>query len=134
MADFGADVELEEFRNEARDWLTQNFPPALKGKAALANAEVSYNDRDLKLWRKRIGEKGWATPTWPTEYGAGGLSPAQARVLAQEMAKIGAFNPMHFGMGVNMIGPTILDSGKPQLNPKHLPPIIRRVVQRSGIL
>ncbi len=129
MADFGADAELEAFRAEARDWLAANFPPALKGKAMLASAEISQTDPDLKLWRQRIGEKGWATPTWPTEYGGGGLSPAQARALAQEMAKIGAFNPMHFGMGVTMIGPTILDYGTPEQKAKHLPPIVRGEVQ-----
>src|SRR5436190_19635167 len=87
MADFGADVELEDFRAQARDWIATNFPPSLKGKAALASAEITHDDADLKLWRKRIGEKGWATPTWPAEYGAGGLSPAQARVLGQGRAK-----------------------------------------------
>ena len=129
MADFGTDVELEEFRAEARKWLAANFPPALKGKAMLASAEISQTDPDLTLWRKRIGEKGWATPTWPAEYGGGGLSPAQARVLSQEMAKIGAFNPMHFGMGVTMIGPTILDYGTPEQKAKHIPPIVRGEVQ-----
>jgi alkylation response protein AidB-like acyl-CoA dehydrogenase len=129
MADFGTDVELEEFRGEARDWLAANFPPALKGKAMLASAEITQTDPDLKLWRKRIGEKGWATPTWPAAYGGGGLSPAHARVLGQEMAKIGAFNPMHFGMGVTMIGPTILDYGTEDQKKKHLPPIVRGEVQ-----
>ena len=65
MADFGTDVELEEFRAEARDWLVANFPASLKGKAALASAEVTQTDPALKLWRQRIGAKGWATPTWP---------------------------------------------------------------------
>jgi alkylation response protein AidB-like acyl-CoA dehydrogenase len=129
MADFGTDVELEEFRKEARDWLAANFPPALKGKGVLASAEITQTDPDLKLWRKRIGEKGWATPTWPAQYGGGGLSPAHARVLAQEMAKIGAFNPMHFGMGVTMIGPTILDYGTEAQKQKHIPPIARGEVQ-----
>ena len=31
MADFGADVELETFRGEARAWLEANFPASLKG-------------------------------------------------------------------------------------------------------
>ena len=89
MADFGADLELEDFRAEARTWLEANFPPALKGKAALAAAEIATPNPDLAKWRKAIGAKGWATPTWPTEYGGGGLSPQQARALAQEMGKIG---------------------------------------------
>jgi len=31
MADFGGDLELEEFRGEARAWLEANFPPSLLG-------------------------------------------------------------------------------------------------------
>ncbi len=130
MADFGADVELETFREEARAWLDANFPAALKGKAAqMAGQEGPVSDPDLATWRKAIGEKGWATPTWPKEYGGGGLSPQQARVLAQEMAKAGAFNPLMFGMGITMIGPTILDYGTEEQKQKHIPPIVRGEVR-----
>ncbi|HEX2560775.1 acyl-CoA dehydrogenase family protein, partial [Phenylobacterium sp.] len=131
MADFGADVELEEFRAEARAWLAENFPPSLKGKAGQAalSDEGGEIDSDLALWKKRIGEKGWATPTWPKEYGAGGLSPAQARVLQQEMARAGAFNPLTFGMGITMIGPTILDYGTEAQKRQHIPPIVRGEVR-----
>jgi alkylation response protein AidB-like acyl-CoA dehydrogenase len=129
MADFGGEVELEQFRDEARAWLQANFPAALAGKAFLASVEVTTTHSDLKAWRKAIGAKGWATPTWPAEYGGGGLTPQQARVLTQEMAKIGAFNPLMFGMGVTMIGPTILDYGTEAQKAKHIPPIVRGEVQ-----
>jgi alkylation response protein AidB-like acyl-CoA dehydrogenase len=129
MADFGADIDLEAFRKEARAWLEANFPPSLKGKAALASAEVRSNEPDLVKWRKAMGEKGWGTPTWPKEYGGGGLSPQEARVLGQEMSRIGAFNPLMFGMGVTMIGPTIMDYGTDEQKKKHLPPIVRGEVQ-----
>ncbi|WP_421930769.1 acyl-CoA dehydrogenase family protein [Phenylobacterium sp.] len=129
MADFGSDLEVEEFRGEARAWLEANFPASLKGKAFLAATEVTTTHAELKAWRKAIGLKGWATPTWPTEYGGGGLSPQQARVLSQEMGKIGAFNPLMFGMGVTMIGPTILDYGTEAQKKQHIPPIVRGEVQ-----
>ena len=45
------------------------------------------------------------------------------------MGKIGAFNPMMFGMGVTMIGPTILDYGTPEQKKQHIPPIVRGDVQ-----
>ena len=93
MADFGADLELEDFRKDAATWLQANFPASLAGKGQLAMSERSSQSADLAAWRKAIGGKGWATPTWPTQYGGGGLTPKQARVLAAEMAKIGAFNP-----------------------------------------
>ncbi len=129
MADFGGDTDLEAFRAEARGWLEANFPASLKGKASLGTAEVRVKDPDLETWRNAMGEKGWGTPTWPKEYGGGGLSPQQARVLLQEMTKLGAFNPLMFGMGVTMVGPTIMDYGTEEQKKKHLPPIIRGEVQ-----
>ncbi|RAK62852.1 acyl-CoA dehydrogenase family protein [Phenylobacterium kunshanense] len=129
MADFGADIDLEAFRKEAREWLEANFPPSLKGKGSLASAEVRSNEPDLVKWRKAMGEKGWGTPTWPKEYGGGGLTPQQAKVLGQEMSKVGAFNPLMFGMGVTMIGPTILDYGTEEQKKQHIPPIVRGEVQ-----
>src|SRR5262245_15743286 len=79
-----SDTDLEAFRAEARTWLEANFPPALKGQAALAAGEGPRStDPALSKWRKAIGEKGWATPTWPKQYGGGGLSVAEARVLNQ---------------------------------------------------
>jgi len=130
MADFGADVELETFRGQARAWLDANFPKSLSGKGGMMAAEGAQSgDTDLKAWKSAIGEKGWATPTWPTEYGGGGLTPQQARVLGQEMAKVGAFNPLTFGMGITMIGPTIMDYGTAAQKAKHLPLIIKGEVQ-----
>ena len=129
MADFGGDLELEDFRKEAFAWLDGNFPKSLAGKGHLAMAERSSPGADLTAWKQAIGAKGWATPTWPTQYGGGGLSSQKARVLAQEMAKAGAFNPLMFGMGVTMIGPTILDYGTEAQKAKHIPPIVRGEVQ-----
>jgi len=129
MADFGGDTDLEAFRQEARAWLEANFPASLKGKGSLATSEVRSDEPDLAAWRKAMGAKGWGTPTWPKEYGGGGLSPQQARVLLQEMTRIGAFNPLMFGMGVTMIGPTIMDYGTEEQKKKHLPPIVRGEVQ-----
>ncbi|MBS0334820.1 MAG: acyl-CoA dehydrogenase family protein [Proteobacteria bacterium] len=129
MADFGADVELEEFRNEARAWLAANFPPSLAGKGAAAMTDALADSPDLQAWKRAIGEKGWATPTWPIQYGGGGLSQSKARVLGQEMARIGAFNPLMFGMGITMIGPTILDYGTDAQKQQHIPPIVKGEVR-----
>ncbi len=131
MADSSGDIELDGFRAEARAWLDANFPPSLKGKAgaAMALMEGGAFEGDFKVWRERMGAKGWGTPTWPKKYGGGGLTAAEARVLAQEMARAGAFNPMVQGMGVTMIGPTILDYGTEEQKAKHIPPIVRGEVR-----
>lgn len=130
MADFGGDIELEDFRAEARAWLDANFPASLKGQGMmLAFADDAGPNADLDAWKAAIGAKGWATPTWPTEYGGGGLSAQQARALHQEMGKAGAFNPLTFGMGITMIGPTILDYGTEEQKQTHIPPIVRGEVR-----
>ena len=129
MADFGDDLELETFRAEARAWLDAHFPTSLRGRAGLAMVEGVVEDAELEAWKRAIGAKGWATPTWPAEYGGGGLTARQARVLGQEMARAGAFNPLMFGMGVTMIGPTILDYGTEAQKRRHIPPIVRGEVR-----
>ena len=128
MADFGADSDLEAFRAEARAWLAGNFPPALKGQSGGALDGVEESP-DLAAWRRAVGAKGWATPMWPAEYGGGGLDRRQAAVLQQEMDRAGAFNPLLFGMGITMIGPTILDYGTEEQKRRHIPPIVRGEVR-----
>jgi alkylation response protein AidB-like acyl-CoA dehydrogenase len=124
-----SDTDLEKFRAEARVWLKENFPPSLKDHPMLAMLEVRTTHADLNKWRKAIGQKGWSAPRWPTQYGGGGLSTAEARVLSEEMRKAGAFNPMGFGMGITMIGPTILDYGTEDQKKKHIAPIVKGEVQ-----
>ncbi len=128
--DVGAELDLEAFRAEAREWLEANFPSALKQQRQAGElSDGEEPSAELMLWRKRIGEKGWATPTWPKKYGGGGLSVKAARVLQQEMAKVGAFNPLMFGMGITMIGPTMLDYATEEQLERHLPGIIRGEVR-----
>jgi alkylation response protein AidB-like acyl-CoA dehydrogenase len=124
MADFGGDAEA--FRLEARTWLEENFPKALKDNAAAQTASMmgGAETADVKLWRERMGGKGWGTPTWPKQYGGGGLSRPEARVLAEEMNRIGARNPIG-GMGVSMFGPTLIEYGTEAQKAKHIPPIVR---------
>ncbi|MCB1683063.1 MAG: acyl-CoA dehydrogenase family protein, partial [Pseudomonadales bacterium] len=65
---------------------------------------------------------------WPTEYGGAGLKAAEARILQEEMAKIGARPPL-MGMGLSMIGPTLLEFGTEDQKARHLPRIVRGEVQ-----
>ncbi len=118
------DSDLEAFRAQARQWLEANFPASLKGQGALMLREGGPGSSgDIAKWKKAMGEKGWGTPSWPSQYGGGGLSKAQARVLQDEMARIGAFNPIG-GMGVMMFGPTLLEYGSEEQKTKYVPGIV----------
>ena len=79
---------------------------------------------DQKLWAERMGEQGWTAPEWPVEYGGGGLSREQARVLREEMRRIGARNPLH-SFGISMLGPALLKYGNEEQKREHLPKIVR---------
>ena len=119
------DTDLEAFRADARSWLEKNFPPSLKGRAGMMMGEDGPDaSADFGRWKKAMGEKGWGTPTWPKQYGAGGLTTAQARVLQQEMNRIGAWNPIG-GMGVMMFGPTLLEYGNEEQKSRHVPGIVK---------
>ena len=123
MADFGGDVET--FRVEAREWLEANFPKSLAHNIAaqMAKLQVQPESPDALSWRRALGAKGWGTPTWPKSVGGGGLTRDEARVLAEEMARIGARNPIG-GMGVSMFGPTLLEYGSDALKKEHFPGIV----------
>jgi alkylation response protein AidB-like acyl-CoA dehydrogenase len=123
MADFGGS-DLDAFRAEAREWLEANFPKSLANQQMQMIPGAEGLSADGKLWKQRMADKGWGAPTWPTEYGGGGLSGAQARVLQQEMNRLGADNPVA-GMGTSMFGPTLLEYGTEAQKRQHIPPIVR---------
>ena len=105
-------MSLQEFRLEARDWLAQNCPPGARGPGQIAtgSSKIKLEDPDVGLWLERMAERGWTVPTWPAEYGGGGLSAAEAGVLYEEMAAIDARPPL-VNMGTRMLGPTLLEYG-----------------------
>jgi alkylation response protein AidB-like acyl-CoA dehydrogenase len=78
---------------------------------------------DLDGWRNELAGRGYGAPTWPREYGGAGLTGAEAAVLAEELASVGAFNPIPAlaGMGVTMVGPTVLEYGTDDQKARHLP-------------
>ena len=123
MADFGGDTEA--FRAEARAWLDANFPKALAADpmGQLAKLQARPESPEATAWRKALGAKGWGAPTWPKEVGGGGLSRAEAKVLAEEMAAIGARNPIG-GMGIAFFGPTLMEYGSDALKAQHFPGIV----------
>jgi len=129
MSEVAAANELEEFRAEVSAWLADNCPEGARGPGQIATGSTKIElEPDVRLWLERCAERGYTAPTWPTEYGGGGLTPAQARVLYEEMAAIRARSPL-MGMGLSMIGPTLLEFGTPEQMQRHLPPIVRGEVQ-----
>ena len=122
-------MSLESFRAETRDWLESNCPKSMRNRAVhFEDAIEIYSTDDAGLWLERAAARGWVAPTWETQYGGGGLDRAHARVLAEEMAAIKALPPAT-GMGLVMIGPTLLEFGTEDQKARHLPKIARGEVR-----
>ncbi len=120
---------LQEFREATRTWLAANCPESMR--TAMVQEEIVWGGRnaafanpDSKLWLQRMAEKGWTCPTWPSEYGGGGLDKAQAIVLGEELARINA-RPALTSFGISMLGPVLLEYGSHEQKLEHIPKIVR---------
>ncbi len=121
---------LDAFRAEARAWLSENCPPSLLGvgddllNGTWGGRKWQPVHPDRRVWLERAAAKGWTAPTWPTEYGGGGLSPAEAKALTEEIRAQRIPQPV-IGFGLTMIGPTLLQYGTEEQKHEHLPKICR---------
>jgi len=123
-------AEIDTFRRQTRGWLETNCPPEMR-QPLKSDDDVCWGGRKWKfasegqrLWLERMGERGWTVPTWPREYGGGGLSNAEAKVLAQEMAALRCRPPL-VSFGIWMLGPALLKFGSHEQKLEHLPKIAR---------
>jgi len=122
--------ELDDFRASTREWLEANCPPEVRGpvmsedQAIWGGRKAVFATPGHARWLKVMGERGWTAPEWPVEYGGGGLSREQAKVLAQELARIGA-QPALNSFGVWMLGPALLKFGTEEQKKRFLPEIVR---------
>ena len=123
-------TELDTFRAETRAWLEANCPAECRGPVdneedrVWGGRNAVYPTPAHKVWLDRMGAKGWTAPEWPVEYGGGGLSREQAKVLHSEMRRIDAQPPLA-SFGVWMLGPALLAFGTEAQKKHFLPEIVR---------
>ena len=118
---------MNEFRRETRAWLEENCPQSIRsrmvpGEEVNGGSKRRSTNPDAYVWLERMAAKGWTVPTWPKEYGGAGLENEEFFILLEELQRIKARPPLG-GMGVSMIGPTLLEYGTEQQKLKHLPKI-----------
>lgn len=120
---------LDDFRQSTRAWLEENCPESMRTpitpeEVVWGGRNATYVNPDSKVWLDRMAEKGWTTPTWPKEYGGGGLTKEENLILGEEMARINARSPLE-SFGISMLGPVLLESGTEEQKREHIPKIIR---------
>ncbi|HEX8644728.1 MAG TPA: acyl-CoA dehydrogenase family protein [Allosphingosinicella sp.] len=123
-------ADLDTFRLETRAWLEANCPAEMRepmrdeSDACWGGRDFRFKNEAQKLWMERMAERGWTVPDWPSDYGGGGLSAAETKILKQEMARIGARNPL-MSFGISMLGPALLKYGNEEQKRRFLPEIAR---------
>jgi len=126
--------DLEGFRLEVRAWLEAHCPPEMR-RPVTSEEDTYWGGRNARftsepqrIWFERMRDKGWTVPHWPQAYGGGGLDGEQAKILRQEMAAIGARQPLT-SFGISMLGPALLKYGTEAQKQEHLPKIARGLIR-----
>lgn len=121
--------QLKDFQESTRAWLEENCPPSMR--SAMVQDEVVWGGRkpefvnpESKVWLERMAEKGWTCPTWPAEFGGGGLNKEESIILSKELARINA-RPALTSFGISMLGPVLLEYGSHAQIAEHIPKIVR---------
>ena len=119
-------TDLQTFREETRDWLEANCPPEMRkpGDVCWGGRNPQFSHPDQEIWLERMGDKGWTCPTWPAEYGGGGLSKDENKILQEEMSAMSARSPLG-SFGIWMLGPALLEFATEEQKKEHLPGIVK---------
>ena len=123
-------TDLDRFRSEARAWLEANCPPEMR-QPVKSEADICWGGKRFRfqseaqrLWLQRMAERGWTVPSWPREYGGGGLDPRDAAILRDEMTALRCRAPLQ-SFGIWMLGPALLKHGSEEQKREYLPQIAR---------
>jgi acyl-CoA dehydrogenase len=122
--------DLDTFKSETRAWLEANCPPEMRRPSGTED-DICWGGRHWtfqsdaqRVWMERMAERGWTVPDWPKDYGGGGLTREETKVLRSEMRRLGARSPLD-SFGIWMLGPALLKYGNERQKKEHLTRIAR---------
>jgi alkylation response protein AidB-like acyl-CoA dehydrogenase len=119
--DFRLTPEEEKFRQEVHQFIETECPPSLRG----GGGNFFSNAGDYLSWRKKLAGKGWIAPAWPKEYGGAAMTVMEQFVYNMETARMRAPAPIYIGgLGVAVLGPTILVYGNEEQKQEYIPGIL----------
>lgn len=100
------------FRKRLRAWLAENAPH-------IASGDVEA----LKAWQKKLYDAGWLGLNWPKAYGGQGASFREQVVYNEEVIRAQTPAPIN-GIGLMIVGPTLIAVGSEQQKERYLAPIL----------
>ncbi|MBE7635458.1 acyl-CoA dehydrogenase [Sneathiella sp. P13V-1] len=112
--------EDEAFRQEVRDFISENLSEELRANTAI-QASIRTDPDTAGRWARILGQKGWLAYNWPKSMGGPGWNVLQRYIFESECATAGA--PAINSMGYRMIGPLIDKFGTQEQKDFYLPRI-----------
>src|SRR5215475_7759642 len=121
IMDFDFTPEDEAFRQEFRTWLEANRKGAPRPRDIFSTETKEAWDEQVD-WARKLASGGWLAVNWPKEYGGRGATVLQTIVYNEELARVNLAAPM-VGMGVSLLGPTLLHWGNEEQKKRYIPKI-----------
>jgi alkylation response protein AidB-like acyl-CoA dehydrogenase len=121
--DFNYSDQDEAFRAEVRRWLEANQQFAPPTSSPLDDGGKDGWAARVR-WHKKLNEGGWSAVHWPKEYGGRGATVMQRLIFREELGRLNLSEP-GLGMGIGLLGPTLIHWGTEDQKQRHLPAILR---------
>jgi acyl-CoA dehydrogenase len=109
------------FQEEVRTFLRDKYPDHIR-EATDKTATVFVDAPPAMEWQKILVEKGWAVPSWPTEWGGTDWTPTQKYIWAVECGHAGtpAYNPL----SLQLLAPVLFGFGSEEQKQEYLPKML----------
>jgi len=124
---FADNPEEAAFRSEVRAFIEKELPSNAKNNDDIERGMYRGQFEKLRETRRKLSSRGWIAPAWPKEYGGASLSVMHQFIMNEEFAENRV--PPVGGMGVSMVGPTIITHGTEEQRKEHLSRILSGDVQ-----
>lgn len=121
--DFSYPAEVEQFRTELREWLSENLTDELVAARRPTRRDDAAFEK-LRVWNATMADAGWAAVSWPPEYGGRGATVLEQLVYTEETTRARAPVPLNV-IGLNNIAPAIMQYGTESQKRTLLPRMMR---------
>ncbi|MGA0151613.1 MAG: acyl-CoA dehydrogenase family protein [Luminiphilus sp.] len=109
------------FRETVREFLASALTPEL-ARAGERTTSVFSDFEAGRQWQSALHARGWGAPEWPLEHGGTGWDIQQRYIFLEECRLANAPNPVM--MGIQMLGPMLMQFGTEAQKAAYLPGII----------
>ena len=113
------DLTIDQIGAALDDLLDRRDP---NGSSTVLGAGSDDLEAGRRFLRSLVDE-GWMVPTWPSRHGGRDADAAEAALIETAMGDYAIADLYPYGVGLNLVGPVLLDRGTPAQQDRWLRPI-----------